>query len=637
MQLDLEDFLKLLDQSPEDWSLRIRAIEEFIRCSDKDGARKLVRESPDSSPLPAELQVRLHTLLTKGIDAVKPLEEVWETRVQPEKNTKEAQKDKPGSPSAGRETSPTNAPAAKADPDPDPKPEPKNKCKPPGEVLEGGLGALIEEDTPPPPKKKKEPPLPGTTTVDPSKAGQRWKAYQGNINLTGGEIPRSEARPVSSPERISAVSMAIFFHFVLFFLVSLIAIEVSRPKPPQLIATIPQEKEATLTITKLTRPTVEFKPTAAAAQAINVFTSVSESSFSMPDVDNSTNVKFVSMLPGMQEVGKGMSFSTDATEASDVNFFGISGGGKKIVFVIDATPFMLVDEKGGMDAYDKVKNEVGIMLANLNRGTHFNILLYSGKRVVAFREKLVPGLPSNLRMAIEWLDPLNRDYASLGLNNRFGSPVALASVPDLPLQNVDLAHYTKCIQKAMEWHASAIFCITSGYRDMRRTPTPEMLKEMAETPPGTPGTPGTINPKEKAAWDKAVAKTRAWLQKENAARKEKGISPKVVINFNQLVKQITGATPPRRSPGTPGSGGRTMPRLPPITYGDVEDHIKQLVKVQYKEQAYDEPGIHMVLFLGEDEKIGEAKGHFRNLVNRNRGKLKILKGLAALSDVTKEK
>ncbi len=635
MDLDFKDFLKLLDQSPEDWSLRIRAIEEFVRHGDKDGARRLVRKSPDSSPLPPELQVRLHTLLTKGIDAVEPLEEKWEDRVVPpqraEEEEKEEQKIDPVSPPENDEINDTvDAPS-------EPKTEPQKSRKPPGESLGGGLGALIEEDIPPPQKTRKAPPLPRTTTVDLSLAGKRWKAYQGNINLTGGEIPHSEAPPVSSPERLSAVSMAILFHLVVFFLISLVAINIPRNPPPQLIATIPQEREAELTITKITRPTIEFKPTAAAAQAINVLSSVSASSFTMPDVDDSSNMKFISMLPGMQEAGKGMSFSTDATEASDVNFFGISGGGKKIVFVIDATPFMLVDEKGGMDAYDKVKNEVGIMLANLNRGTHFNILLYSGKRVIAFREKLVPGLPSNLRLAIEWLDPLNRDYGALGLNSDFGVAVDLATVPDLPLQNVDLAHYTKCIQKAMEWHSSAIFCISSGYRDMRRSPTPEMLKKMADAPPGTPGTPGKVNPKEKAAWDKAVAKTRAWLQKENAARKEKGVSSKVVINFNQLVKQITGATPPRRSPGTPGSGGAKAPRLPAITYEDIENHIKQLVKVQYKEQAREEPGIHMVLFLGDDEKIGEAKGHFRNLVNRNRGKLKILKGLSALSDVTDEK
>ena len=71
--------------------------------------------------------------------------------------------------------------------------------------------------------------------------------------------------------------------------------------------------------------------------------------------------------------------------------------------------------------------------------------------------------------------------------------------------------------------------------------TPKMKEELMKNPP-QPGTPGTINPAEKKVWDNAVAKTREWLQKENAARREKGISPKVVVIFNALV------TEPNRGP-----------------------------------------------------------------------------------------
>jgi hypothetical protein len=43
----------------------------------------------------------------------------------------------------------------------------------------------------------------------------------------------------------------------------------------------------------------------------------------------------------------------------------------------------------------------------------------------------------------------------------------------------------------------------------------------------------------------------------------------------------------------------------------------------------------MVLFLGEEEEIDDTdEDHFRTLTRRNRGKLKILRGLAALKNVT---
>ncbi|MCB1203628.1 MAG: hypothetical protein KDN18_05170, partial [Verrucomicrobiae bacterium] len=429
-----------------------------------------------------------------------------------------------------------------------------------------------------------------------------------------------------------SVSLALLAHVALLVLLSLVAIQIYRPEPPQLVVSVLHEREAELVTTKLSRPTTEVKPSAASAQAIDVISSLSASStFQIPDVENSTDLVVSSTLPGVAPAGTGMSFSTEAVDSSDVNFFGLSGSGRKIVFIIDATPEMLVDEKGGMSAYNKVKQEVGIMLANLNRGTHFNLLLYQGKDLVAFRPDLVPGLPSNLRQAIEWLDPLNRDYDSLGLRGDFGPRLSVEDRESLPISATDVAHYTKAVQKALEWQASAVFCITAGYRAMTRAPTPEMLKKMAEAPLGTPG---TIDPREQEAWQKAVAKTREWLANENAARTEKGLDPKVVVNFNQLVREITGATPPRRTGGTPG--GSAMPTMPAVTPEDIEEQVAMLVKERFKAEGLDTPSVHMVLFLGEDEELADAgEDHFKNLTRKNRGKLKILRGLAALQNVTR--
>jgi hypothetical protein len=291
---------------------------------------------------------------------------------------------------------------------------------------------------------------------------------------------------------------------------------------------------------------------------------------------------------------------------------------------------MLVDEKGGMTAYNNVKEEVSIMLANLKRGTQFNILLYEGKKLVAFRNEMVSSLPSNLRTAIAWMEPLNRSYDQLGLSKQYGPSQTVKDAEELPLQATDVAHYTKAIQKAMEWNASAIFCITSGWRGMGRSPTQEMLEEMKENPP-EPGTPGELNEQDRERWKNAVAETRAWLEKENAARREKGIDPKVVTNFTTLVREITGKTPPRRRGGSPQSNPFELPRITPE---DVEEHFKQLVRYGYKEDGRDEPSVHMVLFLGEGQDAGNHEDHFRNLTRQNRGKLKVLRGLAALEDLT---
>ena len=110
----------------------------------------------------------------------------------------------------------------------------------------------------------------------------------------------------------------------------------------------------------------------------------------------------------------------------------------------------------------------------------------------------------------------------------------------------------------------------------------------------------------------------------------------MVVDFNALVRERTGATPPRRTGGTPATGGADLPRLAPITTEDIEDHVKALVKLNYENPGVEEPSVHMVLFLGEGERIRDEEDHFRRLTRKNRGKLKVLRGLAALEDVTQE-
>ncbi|MDF1740544.1 MAG: hypothetical protein P1U86_15390 [Verrucomicrobiales bacterium] len=624
---ELDSLLAGLKASPHDWNIRIEAVEFLVRAGDKEGARRLVREDTSDEVNSHEIQWRLHTALTKGLpplphetfgeDSAEPLDELVENPHRESELVEGAKEDH-------RKDFET-----KLKPEPDPE---RKEMETPG----GGLTALVEDAGPiavaslPVTKAVREAPV-----IRWEAAVERWRNYDGGLNLVEGGRDLLPERSSLAPERISSIGVAALVHAVLFFLIGLAVIEIPREKPPQIVVSVVHERPLDIVTPKMVRPSVEVSPSAAAASAINVITSINESRFSVPDLDHSTGAIVNAMLPGIQPLGQGKSFSTDATKSSDVNFFGISGSGNKMVFVIDATREMLVDEKGGMTAFDNVKDEVGVMLTTLNRNTHFNILLYEGKRLISFRDELVPGLPSNVRLALEWLAPLNTDYAQLGLPRAFGASLSVSDHEKLELQAADVAHYSKAIHKAMEWGAASIFCITSGYGEMRRSLTPEMRKELMENPP-TPGTPGKIDPGEAKRWNDAVAKTRAWLNEENAARREKGISPKVVVNFNRLVQSRTGATPPRRRGGTPASGG-AMPNLPPVTAGDIEEHIETLVKLKYEEAGLDEPGVHMVVFLGEDERIDNAEDHFRRLTRQNGGKLKILRGLASLNDVTSGK
>jgi len=66
MRAGLADLYAELDRAPEDWSVRLRLIEAAAAGGDLTEARRLVRASPDPDRhLPAELQDRIHSLLTR--------------------------------------------------------------------------------------------------------------------------------------------------------------------------------------------------------------------------------------------------------------------------------------------------------------------------------------------------------------------------------------------------------------------------------------------------------------------------------------------------------------------------------------------------------------------------------------------
>lgn len=629
MSEQLQELEEALNRAPEDWSARLRLIEARIRNDDMEGARRLVRESPDEFPLPPELQYRLHTLLTQGKAALGEDGETEESEdlPKPESESESVEPESSVLPPDPAEMVPTRSL-------PEEKSSPRRKIeKPEGwvpEVVPAKRTAPEKLETEP---NTKEPPLPEVMVRRPSVEASRtrWDDYEGDLHLEPMETVSRHSRSENSAQKVSALTAALAFHLIVLFLLGFVVIAMPRPKPPQLIATVQMPKKAEPVVNATLQKLTEQKPASASAATPNVIGAAGISAVRIPEMENTNALDVTTMVTGMANVGDGFSFSGDSREMSEVNFFGISSGGKRIVFIVDATREMLVDEKGGMYAYDKVKSEVAAMMAGLNRRTRFNLLLVEGRRMMAFADEPVEGVPSNLRKAIEWLDPLNRTYEELGLARHEGELLSVEK--DLePIAARDVAHYTMAIQKALEWQAESIFCISSGYRRLMQSPTPEEMEKWREAMAANPGTPGEVSPAERKAWNDAMQRTRDWLQKENAARSEQGLAPKVVLDFNRLVQEITGATPPRPTGGVPGA---PRPTSEPHSTDDIETLVKNGVSEYYRGVGLDPPSLHMVVFLGEDEDMNdETRDHFKNLTRKNNGKFKMLRGLAALENVT---
>lgn len=630
MILDVADLETRLRETPGDWEARLKLMERHLREGNRDAARRLVREAPDEGPLPPDIQARIHSLLTEPIGAppaanaaapaaaVEPptSSEMEKAALEWTRRRQKQRRQKGGTVLELPENS-----------------DHRDARKPLKAFRQGGTATKRrgEEDD----SKPESPPPPRLRPSKSDHAGIQAKSgllQVPGVSEAGADLPEHAPaeRPPVVAEKVSAFAMAMLVHLLVALSFSFVVIALPVIQPPHLVVnTASHSDDVIIDQMKLLKPTERPAPSAAAPQEAFVISSMGPSNVTVPDFDKQRSTEIVSPIAGTQIDGVGFSFRGSLGDTSDVNFFGIKSGGNRIVFVVDTTPAMLIDEKGGMFAYDKVKDEIAFMLQGLNRGTSFNLILYQGNRVASFREQPIPGLPSNVRQAIEWLAPLNRDYENLGLlGDYMENPVVVTGdVGDIKAD--EISGYAKAIQAAMEMDANAIFCIASGYETIRRLPDEETRRRMRENP----GTPGTVDPKESEAWRKAVEETREWLQKENAARTEKGLPPKVVLNFAQLVREVTGATPPRAQGGTPPAV--QAPTLPPYTPEEIEQHLRDIARaVVRRSPGSSEPAVHLVLFLGKKEDIGEQEEHFKRLTRKNHGKLKLLRGLDALKDVT---
>lgn len=85
---ETEELLERLELTPGDWSARLELIEMALRKGDPAFAKRLVRASPSDQPTPPEVQVRLHALLTKGVEPLPappaPPESISPSPVSPE-------------------------------------------------------------------------------------------------------------------------------------------------------------------------------------------------------------------------------------------------------------------------------------------------------------------------------------------------------------------------------------------------------------------------------------------------------------------------------------------------------------------------------------------------------------------------
>lgn len=219
----------------------------------------------------------------------------------------------------------------------------------------------------------------------------------------------------------------------------------------------------------------------------------------------------------------------------EIEIFGVKGRGEKIFLILDTGDYMLVDEMGGIAAYNIIKGELVRIVEELPPTALFNICVFSGGERTLF-PKLVPATDANAQKVKAWLKPLNSvaDAArsgNYGLKTlgpggvdmrgdyrigKFAGPIKKGAQEYGDFWSGSRRWYD-AVMIAMQQQADTVFVLSNSWGNQRvaleKVPTLQEWKK--STSAGQ-------------RWIENLAKARRQLAEENKERARAGKPPKVV-------------------------------------------------------------------------------------------------------------
>jgi hypothetical protein len=203
----------------------------------------------------------------------------------------------------------------------------------------------------------------------------------------------------------------------------------------------------------------------------------------------------------------------------EINIFGLKSRGEKVFLILDCGPGMMSDARGGIPAYNIIKNELLTIVDNLPNTTLFNLAVYSKGGTYVLFPKMQSATPDNVAKAEAWLGPLNRFKPGMG-NREYGprtlGPGGTATKEHLALPPLrSNGYWLRPALIAMQQQADAIYLLTEGWGALN------YVKETFQTG-------ANWDEDDKAEWQAAIVKARQMYDEENRQRREKGLPPKVL-------------------------------------------------------------------------------------------------------------
>ena len=315
---------------------------------------------------------------------------------------------------------------------------------------------------------------------------------------------------------------------------------------------------------------------------------------------------------------------------SDISVFGLKTRAERILFVIDTNRRMVTDEKGGLNSYRVIKDEISDMVGNLSAGTLFNVMLQDIRRIKLFKPQLVPAGAEVQQELVQWIAAVNANATIPGLEGVSGAVIPkLKALAGSEMQAaVSWGHGGNntafMTQVALEQSADAIFMVTGYHRGFGNVVAPPSEKQLAEWEKYK----STRDYQEKLAafhQEEPEMKQRVAneLAKINKARANKGQPPRVLARHSNDVRGTAHELELKWKHPHPGGG----PGHTDVEPRHVEKYFKQVMEQLYLNREQQPPSLNVVLFLAGDETYEKRwQDELKSYVRFFRGKSRIIRG-----------
>lgn len=367
-------------------------------------------------------------------------------------------------------------------------------------------------------------------------------------------------------------------------------------------------------------------------------------------------------VPAATSIGGGISTISEKgmTEGmkiavTTVDIGGIKSKTEKVLICLDAGPYLMTDERGGLDTYRVIREDIKRLVNNLPSTVLFNLMAFDtshGAKMDLFQQNLVAATQFNKKIACDWIEPINASLQKIGpLRHNYKLKYEfLKQPPHANGYNPSISNIYRIYQAALEQGADTIYILTTSWVDPDRIKLPwtdaeteryrkqmeryeQQLERGRKAQGWTEEKQQEYDTANAKARQEGIKKARDWIAKENKMRKAKGVplytgTPSQAMYENKFYKQP--------QPAPPHVKGLKRPAVNFKSYGraGLFKFYNKLFKEVYFDKKMKPPVVHMIVFRGKNEEWTPAQNKVvRQFTNANMGgRSRVLKGLKSVKE-----